>query len=279
LPIKQNLAPTACGLAYRITQTAGAPAAHIHWELETPVPTTEEAFARPKQPPTPSPERLAARIWLKQILADGPRPARLVLREGESHGFLPRTLQRAFHEFGGHTAKRGLLQGWWWSLAEESQEPADTDAAPASPADTPTKTADFFEGVTFAEDVAEQRALDELLTINDREVALARIAVERECAQLRTAPIRPPQWPSHDKIPSKTGHQLLDQILTAVENSIGSRPIVKRAESARAAQSAGAVQTVGGVSDADIAPPRNTANPGPRNRSQRPLPQNLCAPP
>jgi len=54
--------------------------------------------------------------------------------------FLRRTLQRTFHELDGHTAKRGLHQGWGWSLADQSAK----NHRPKTP-----KTADIFEDVTY----------------------------------------------------------------------------------------------------------------------------------
>ena len=119
LPLKQNLAPSADGLAYRIAQTPGALAPRIAWEPEVAAPTAEEAFARPKKPTPPPDERLAARAFLQTALAAGPRPASDVLEEGERRGFLCRTLQRAFHELEGYTEKGGLLHGWWWTLVRK----------------------------------------------------------------------------------------------------------------------------------------------------------------
>jgi hypothetical protein len=148
LPLKQNLAPAARGLAYRITQTPGALAPHLTWEPETETPTTEQAFARPKPPRPPSPERLAARGFLQTALAAGPRPARDVIDEGERRGFLVRTLRRAFHELDGHTEKQGLHRGWWWSLTTSPD------------GDPPTESAVPFEGVTYQDDVAEQQSLE-----------------------------------------------------------------------------------------------------------------------
>ena len=55
----------------------------------------------------------AARGWLEKQLAAVPQPARRILQAGEQIGFLARTLHRAFHELGGQTTKRDLLEGWW----------------------------------------------------------------------------------------------------------------------------------------------------------------------
>ena len=54
----------------------------------------------------------------------------------------------------GHTAKKGLLRGWWWSLNDQPkvEEASDTH-----------KTADAFEGVTYQKDIADQVQRDELV--------------------------------------------------------------------------------------------------------------------
>ena len=165
LPLKQNLTHAARGLAYRIVEEPDLRAPHVQWEPDTSVPTTEEAFQRPRPPKPPAPERSAARAWLQQILAAGPRPAQRILEEGEQFGFLERTLQRAFQELGGSTAKRGLLAGWWWSL--EKEIPAATVGKAAESAisgpGTPTKTPDVFEGVTYDEDIVNHSVVDAIL--------------------------------------------------------------------------------------------------------------------
>jgi hypothetical protein len=165
LPLKNNLTDSATGLAFRIVESPGASAPRIVWELETSVPTPEEAFARPRPPRPPSPERVAARKWLEEALADGPWPARIVIQQGEARGFLPRTLRRAFHELGGQPVKRGLWEGWTWSLPNQDHvERIDTLE------EATKKCAVPFEGVTpdgmelqdFEPTVAESmRALDQ----------------------------------------------------------------------------------------------------------------------
>ncbi len=148
LPLKTNLTAAARGLAYSIEQISpGHPG--IHWKSKPVDITPEVALAPPPKPrPEPVTERTAARKWLCETLADGPRPAREVQIEGKERGFLPRTLRRAFHELDGHTAKKGLHRGWWWSLNDQSSDEEERDTQ---------KTADPFEGVTYEKDIANQR--------------------------------------------------------------------------------------------------------------------------
>jgi putative DNA primase/helicase len=227
LPIKQNLTHAACGLAYRIAHTSGAFAPHIRWEPDTEVPSTEDAFARPKKPPEPSPERMAARQWLAKTLASGPRPARHILAEGRQFGFLERTLQRAFHELGGSTAKRGLVEGWWWSVeksvtASECTEWAKlTNDAP----DTPQKTPDAFEGVTYEEDTAGQAALDSLLNEPFTHYLRQPSVKEPSAPQKRREQEREPAPAPAPNPNSLTDHPALDQILQELRDSLSTAPI------------------------------------------------------
>ncbi len=117
LPVKNNVGPDPCGLAYTIQQTGPLAAPAILWDA-----TPLAAKAVRKRSAPPSAERVEAREWLRLALANGPRPAADLIEDGQQHGFLRRTLQRAFHELDGHTAKRGLHQGWWWSLGDQSAE-------------------------------------------------------------------------------------------------------------------------------------------------------------
>jgi len=113
LPLKNNLAAAACGLAYTIEPRGPLAAPAVVWDPTPLTIATTDALTSPKPPLQPSTERAEARQWLREALTGGPRPAKLVIEEGEQRGFLRRTLQRAFHELDGHTAKRGLVQGWW----------------------------------------------------------------------------------------------------------------------------------------------------------------------
>ena len=209
LPLKHNLTATARGLAFRLEEEPISGAPRIAWEPQVAVPSGAAAFTRPAKPREPSPERQAARDWLQNILAAGPRPARLILEEGEQVGFLVRTLRRAFHELGGHTAKRGLVQGWWWSLADQAGEAAKSgDSSHAEPDPTP-KSAVLFEGVTFDEDVANQAQLEALHGEHQFGPMRAPTVAESIAALDRARP-RPS---------SETGHPLLDQMLRAFRAS------------------------------------------------------------
>ena len=198
LPVKNNVGPAACGLAYTIQPTGPLAAPALLWDA-TPLAAKPER----KRSAPPSAERVEARQWLRQALANAPRPATDVIEEGQQHGFLRRTLQRAFHELDGHTAKRGLHQGWWWSLADQSAE--------NHPLNTP-KTADIFEDVTFEHDIAAQQQLEDVLaarpTVSQSIAAINRLDCGRRADDRSNAPANTKKTP-----PSSTGHPILDAIL------------------------------------------------------------------
>jgi hypothetical protein len=117
IPVKNNLAPTACGLTYSIEPHPKISVPVIHWHPAPIEISADEALAiKPRGPEAE--DRIAAGQWLKQVLtARGPQAACDLIEEVGQLGFHSRTLQRAFHTIGGQTEKRGLLEGWWWSLS------------------------------------------------------------------------------------------------------------------------------------------------------------------
>jgi hypothetical protein len=127
VPLKSNLAASANPLAYTIEHDGQSIAPVIRWHSDFLI-TRDEALAPLPKRRGPEPEELtAAKKWLRESLARGRQPAHDVIDEGEERGFNVRTLRRALRMIGGHTEKIGLLQGWWWALADETgKEPAPT---------------------------------------------------------------------------------------------------------------------------------------------------------
>ncbi len=251
LPLKHNLTATARGLAFRIEEEPSAGAPRIVWEPEIAPLSPDKAFAKPH---TLSPERYAAREWLQELLAAGPRPARDVLDRGQERGFLNRTLQRAFFELQGHSVKRGLMQGWWWSL------PAKTDPDPSQP--TP-KNPDIFEGVNYEEDIANQARFDALHGEQQFGPLRAPTVAESIAAldRARSQPI------------SETGNPLLDRMLRAFRASPPTKtqppaaaPDSRSKLSSHAAPLADQVQYARKRRAAGNAPNHQPASPQPRTR-------------
>jgi hypothetical protein len=123
LPLKNNLAAPACGLAYSIAPHPQTRAAAITWYAAPITTSSEEALRGPE----PS-DLHAARIWLRTALAGGPRAASEITTQAEQYGFHERSLRRALHAIGGNTQNRGVLEGWWWSLPAEHSDDASSAA-------------------------------------------------------------------------------------------------------------------------------------------------------
>jgi hypothetical protein len=111
LPVKNNLAPTATGLAFTIKSHPETGAPVIAWSPDPVISSADEALTRAEIADLNS-----ARQWLTKALAGGPRSASEIADEGSQYGFHERTLRRALHAIGGNTQNRGIVWGWWWSL-------------------------------------------------------------------------------------------------------------------------------------------------------------------
>ncbi len=95
LPCKNNLAPDSGGLAYRIEVLSGETVPSVTWESE-PVNVRLEDVLPTQGQPGPDPEaQREAEDFLRQALADGPRPAADVIRDASGLGISRRTLYRA----------------------------------------------------------------------------------------------------------------------------------------------------------------------------------------
>ncbi len=120
LPIKNNLASGAFGLAFTIESSSSNTAPKIHW-----LPPTAQALAdvdaRCSLPVgRPDDERQQAKSWLRQRLASGPTAMKEVQDEADANGFSRRTLRRAFRELHGKATKDTTANGpWLWQLPIE----------------------------------------------------------------------------------------------------------------------------------------------------------------
>ncbi|MEZ6243371.1 MAG: AAA family ATPase [Phycisphaerales bacterium] len=161
LPMKNNLSPDAGGLAYRI-ETAGADGSPIvAWESDPVFISADDALGGDRDRAGGRTERDDAVDWLRDFLADGPKPAREVLSEAKAAGFSKRTLDRAKPMAGVLTRKDGISGGWVWSLDDSSQErqPSAEDCHtpecgnlrenPGDSTENHTKAATFGELATF----------------------------------------------------------------------------------------------------------------------------------
>jgi len=90
LPVKNNVAPDACGLAYTIQQTGPLAAPAITWDA-TPIHREHMAVKLRRQDAA---DLHPVRLWLREALAEGPRAACELLEAAAQLGFHERTVRR-----------------------------------------------------------------------------------------------------------------------------------------------------------------------------------------
>lgn len=71
--------------------------------------------------------------FLRDLLADGPKPVKDVFKESDGAGYSRDQMKRALRRIGGQSRKQGLSGGWKWSLAEGSGREQTKNSAPFQP--------------------------------------------------------------------------------------------------------------------------------------------------
>ena len=134
LPAKMNLAPDPTGLAYRIEDGG------INWEADPVRMHADDLLAREAtgKPDANRLHREDAAQWLRGVLANGPMPAKEIIGDGREHGYLEKTLRRAFNEIGCKRVKAGMEGGWSWSLPDVSTQPTEDVVQSLANLDTAT---------------------------------------------------------------------------------------------------------------------------------------------
>ena len=105
--IKSNLCQLSGTMEFKIEDDHGQP--RLQWGSKIIYDDPETLFA-PRQPIQDAQE------WLAGELKDGPEDSKLVFEKAESHGFSVKTLNRAKRLMGIQPTKKGLNDGWQWSL-------------------------------------------------------------------------------------------------------------------------------------------------------------------
>ena len=109
---KGNLGPPPASLAFRLEVPPGFGATRVVWEGETP--WTAEALLRATAEGEEKHSALGeARSWLRQVLADGPHPARELEADARSVGITARTYRTARKAEGVLARKEQTLNGGW----------------------------------------------------------------------------------------------------------------------------------------------------------------------
>jgi hypothetical protein len=118
---KQNLGPKAQSLAFRIVADPGGRQPRVEWQGES----SHSAEALLTIPADEHGARGEAAEFLRDVLRDGPLPAREIQREASQAGISHRTLWRAKKELGVRARKLGgpmeRGQRWEWYLSNTSK--------------------------------------------------------------------------------------------------------------------------------------------------------------
>src|SRR5262245_21562558 len=121
LHAKNNLAAPPQGLAFRLRQTIvgepgkGIVASCVDWEREPVTITASEALAAEIGGNAAKPCE-DAETFLRELLADGPVPAKQVRADADAVGLAWATIRRAKERIGIKPHKAGMDTGWVWSL-------------------------------------------------------------------------------------------------------------------------------------------------------------------
>lgn len=120
LPAKNNLGPDqGAGLAFRIVPVTLAneiSTSRIDWESEPVAITANEALAAAFDDPEKRSARAEAELFLRELLSDGPMPAKDVQRAAQEAGHSKATIRRAKEALAIIVDKEGYQGPWCWSL-------------------------------------------------------------------------------------------------------------------------------------------------------------------
>jgi hypothetical protein len=133
LPLKNNLAPDAKGLAFTIESNAAGHAPVVRWLPEPIEARADAVLASNRQPGRPDDERRYAIDWLRTRLSGGALPVREIRKDADAHGISGATLRRAFRGLGGQAIRIGPVPNgeWRWKLpAEDAQNSVGEFCAP-----------------------------------------------------------------------------------------------------------------------------------------------------
>jgi hypothetical protein len=138
LHAKNNLAVPPQGLAFRLRQTIvgdsskGIVSSCVDWESEPVTITANEALAAEMGGSNAKPSE-EAESFLREVLGDGPVPARRVKADAGSAGLAWATVRRAKGKLGINVNKTGMDGGWLWELPKALKRDEDAHVKNMSP--------------------------------------------------------------------------------------------------------------------------------------------------
>jgi hypothetical protein len=130
LPMKNNLGPDATGLAFCIEGVTVSSAAgdlatsRVVWESEPVSMTADEAIQAESGSRNISAVE-TAKAWLQDALENGPIAKIELIDLAKEEGIANRTLQRASKMLNIQKEKKGMADGWWWSLPPKVAKSAE----------------------------------------------------------------------------------------------------------------------------------------------------------
>jgi hypothetical protein len=135
VPLKNNLAPDASGLAFNIESNVAGSVPVIRWlpgAIET---RADTLLASQRRSGRPDDDRRYAVQWLRQRLSAGASPVREIRNDADAHGISYATLRRGFRELGCEAIRLGPVPKgeWQWKLpAEDAQNGVGEFCAPTA---------------------------------------------------------------------------------------------------------------------------------------------------
>ena len=132
---KSNLAAMPEALAYRLVTEEQYGVARVVWDGATGHKAADLLRLPSRDDEDGAPARSEAEEILREILAEGPVPAKKVKALGRDAGIAERTLDRARQAIGAITRREGFGPGsrFLWELPEESMPATDPPSTPLAP--------------------------------------------------------------------------------------------------------------------------------------------------
>lgn len=131
LPIKNNLGKDSGGLAFTVSakDATNSGTAFITWLPGTVTVSADDALAEyPRQSGSRRNRWQQTINWLRDYLADGPKPAADVISAAKDAGISAKRVRGAYGAMGGEPRKQGFDGGWVWQLPSEDDQ--DGQGAP-----------------------------------------------------------------------------------------------------------------------------------------------------
>jgi putative DNA primase/helicase len=133
LPLKNNLAESAAGLAFKIERNPSNGGPVVRWLPETIEVRSDAVPAAIRELGRPDDERRYAVQFLRTRLSAGAALVRDVRADADAHGIGYGTLRRAFRDLGAEAIKQGDVKygPWTWKLpGQGAQKPVGEFSAP-----------------------------------------------------------------------------------------------------------------------------------------------------